>query len=42
MTVDPVHDLMIVSGGDDLRIFDRTSSGNTPRSGSSLKPGRRG
>ena len=30
LTIDPVHDLLIVSGGDDLRIFDRTAAGNTP------------
>jgi len=30
VTIDPVHDLMIVSGGPRLRIYDRTASGNTP------------
>ena len=29
VTVDPVHDLLIASGRDGIRIFDRTASGNT-------------
>ena len=29
MTVDPVHNLLIVSGGGGIRIYDRTASGNT-------------
>ena len=29
VTVDPVNDLLIASGGNGLRIFDRTASGNT-------------
>lgn len=30
ITIDPVHDLMIVSGGPMVRIWDRKASGNTP------------
>jgi hypothetical protein len=29
VTVDPINNLLIVSGGGGLRIFDRTASGNT-------------
>jgi hypothetical protein len=29
VTVDPVHNLLFVSGGGGIRIFDRTASGNT-------------
>ena len=30
VTIDPVHNLMIVSGGSELRIWDRTATGDTP------------
>ena len=30
VVIDPVHNLLIVSGGPRLRIWDRTASGNTP------------
>jgi DNA-binding beta-propeller fold protein YncE len=30
LTIDPVHNLLIVSGGDHLRIWDRTATGDTP------------